>query len=84
MERVFTLYLYHEICKLGFDLFYGRALLDMKKGTLNFDGEYFHLNIDQAGSETFVPRVTICKRSVIPPNSVNQIKYQVFMMYVFT
>lgn len=62
---------------LGYDLLYGRAVSDMKKGTINFNSEDFQLNVDEAGGKPLVAHATVCKRSVTPSNSVNQIKCQV-------
>ncbi|XP_053400391.1 uncharacterized protein LOC128557239 [Mercenaria mercenaria] len=62
---------------LGFDLLHSKAVLYMRRGIINFDGEDLHLNVDKASGEPLVARVTVCKRSVVPPNSVMQVKCRV-------
>ncbi|XP_053403251.1 uncharacterized protein LOC123555723 [Mercenaria mercenaria] len=62
---------------LGFDLLHSKAVLDMRRGIINFDGEDLNQNVDKASGEPLVARVTLCKRNVVPPNSVMQVKCHV-------
>jgi len=62
---------------LGFDLLHTKAVLDMRRGVINFDGEEIGLNMDQSDGKPLVARVAIAKRRVVPPNTVMKIKCKV-------
>ena len=75
---------YHEILHvapieqdmlLGFDILChrGKSVLDMVKGTLNFDGQVLSLDVGSSTGQAQVARVTVAKRHVIPPNAVAQL-----------
>ncbi|MES9882037.1 MAG: pol polyprotein [Sedimenticola sp.] len=61
---------------LGFDILYerGKAVLDMGRGKLVFDGQEIDLKVQGRSESPQVARVTVDRRRVVPPNSVVQIK----------
>ena len=60
---------------LGFDILHGvgRAILDLAKGMLYFDGMCITLDGDAHIRDPQVARITVARRRVVPPNSVAQI-----------
>ena len=69
---------YHEILHvvpieqdmlLGFDILChrGKSVLDMAKGTLNFDGQVLSLDVGSSTGQAQVARVIVAKRHVIRP-----------------
>ena len=61
----------------GFDLLYRRSVINMETDTLRFDGEIIHMNVDEGKRTPTVARVEVCKRRVIPPNSVVQVNCKI-------
>ena len=61
---------------LGFDILVhrGKSIIDMAQGTLMFDGQILHLNMEDSHGAPHIAKVTVIKRQVIPPNSVVRVK----------
>ena len=69
-ERVYVAPIEQDML-LGFDILHGRgqAILDLGKGILHFDGMDLELDGDPKDIEPKIARVTVAKRTRIPPNS---------------
>ncbi|KAH3822294.1 hypothetical protein DPMN_124068 [Dreissena polymorpha] len=59
---------------LGFDFIQGRSVLDYVNDTFCIDGEDVPMNVAVTNGKPKVCRVTVSKRSVIPPNSVKHVQ----------